>query len=96
MQDKLSINNLEFKGSCVPTNPAAVPEAISTLVSGLKSGGAVDLIVPKRPISFTNLVKALKELQLISSEPSTPTLAPAPALSEANRALVKSLLSICN
>jgi hypothetical protein len=69
LKDKLSINNLEFKGSCVPSNPNAVPEAISTLVSGLKSGGAVDLIVPKRPISFTNLVKALKELQLISLNP---------------------------
>ena len=77
----------------MPTNPSAVPEAISTLVSGLKSGGAVDLVIPKRPVSFTTLVKALKELQLISTDPATPTPAPrpAPALSAANRALVQSL-----
>lgn len=76
---KLANHNLEFRGNKTPALKSAVPEAISDLFNSCLAEGAVDLILPQRPLTYTALVTELINLGLIkpySSSLSTKKEAP--------------------
>ena len=70
-ENKLSLSNLVFKGSLIPTIAASIPEAMAELADLCKAEGVLDAVPLTRPMSFTVLVKHLESLNLLT--PITPT-----------------------
>ena len=68
-ENKLSLANMVFKGSLIPTLAASVPEAMSELADLCKAEGVVDAAPLTKPMSFTALVKYLESLNLLTPTP---------------------------
>ena len=77
--DKLSINGLIFRGAFVPEVKAAVKDVINDTYSNCLAEGAT-LTLPEKPVTFSVLIRILKEKGLIKS-PAPPSQAPAPTQS---------------
>ena len=68
----------------MPTNSSAIPEAIQELVSSCQADGADITTVPKKPLTFTNLVKDLEKYNLFKP---TVTASTQPKISDQESAL---------
>ena len=73
--NKLAVNKLYYDGGLVPEKKEAVLDAITDLYNGCVEAGASNFIMPLNPISYSDLVTALRESGVLPGHSSGPVSA---------------------
>jgi len=73
--NKLAVNKLYYDGGLVPEKKEAVLDAITDLYNGCVEAGASNFIMPQNPISYSDLVTALRESGVLPGHSTGPVSA---------------------
>ena len=70
---KLSISDLSFQGGLVPEDQKSIKDIILTTYNNCLGEGAENLELPDKPLTYSSLIKVLKDKGLLKSSCSAPS-----------------------